>query len=161
MIEYREIEAKDNITLGKVMEKVLIEFDAVEGGSMLGDPTCFRMYEEYRDIKSIYYVVLIDGVLVGGCGVKQIPNQEDESLCELQRMYLSKEARGKKIGKTLIDKCIVKAKEFGFKKMYIESFPQMKSAISLYLKNGFYHIDYSIGNTGHDACDVKMLKDLD
>ena len=160
MIEYREIEAKDNIPLGEVMENVLIEFDAVEGGSMLGDPTCFRMYEEYADVKSIYYVALIDGKLVGGCGVKQIPNQEDKSICELQRMYLTEESRGKKIGKTLIEKCISKATEFGYTKMYIESFPQMKDAISLYSRNGFYHIDYSIGNTGHDACDVKMLKDL-
>ena len=161
MIEYRKIESKDDMPLGEVMEKVLVEYNAVEGGSMLGDPSCFNMYEEYKDEKSIYLVAFVDGKLVGGCGVKKIPNQEDENLCELQRMYLSKEARGKKIGKTLIDLCIKKAKEFGFTKMYIESFPQMKEAISLYTKNGFYHIDYAIGNTGHDACDVRMLKDLD
>jgi putative acetyltransferase len=161
MIEYREIKFEDNQLLGEVMESVLIEYDAVEGGSMLGDPSCFSMYEQYTDKKSVYYIALLDGKLVGGCGVKIIPNQDDDTLCELQRMYLAKEARGKKIGKTLIEMCISKATEFGFKKMYIESFPQMKEAISLYSKNGFYHIDYAIGSTGHDACDVKMLKDLD
>lgn len=161
MIEYREIEPSDNKPLGEVMEKVLIEFDAVEGGSMLGDPTCFRMYEQYQNEKSIYFIALINGKLVGGCGVKQIPNQDDSSICELQRMYLSKEARGKKIGKILIEKCIAKAKEFGFSKMYIESFPQMKDAINLYTKNGFYNINYALGDTGHDACEVRMLKDLD
>ena len=160
MVEYRKIKINDNKPLGEVMEKVLLEFDATKGASMLGDPTCFRMYEQYAYEKSIYYVVLINGIIVGGCGMKKIPNQKDENLCELQRMYLSKEARGKKIGKTLIDMCITKAKEFGFSKMYIESFPQMKDAISLYSKNGFYHIDYAIGDTGHDACDVRMLKDL-
>ncbi len=161
MIEYRKIEKSDNRALGKVMETVLIEYKAVRGGSMLGDPTCFRMFEEYTDEKSVYYVALIDGKLVGGCGVKKVPNQDDETICELQRMYILKEARGKKIGKTLIQKCIADAKKFGFKKMYLESFPQMKEAISLYQKNGFYHIDYAIGKTGHDACDIKMLKDLD
>ena len=160
MVEYKIIEYKDNKNLGEVMEKVLLEYNAVEGGSMLGDPSCFRMYEEYTGEKSIYYVAFVGDELVGGCGVKKIPNQKDDNLCELQRMYLSKEARGKKIGKTLIEICITKAKEFGFTKMYIESFPQMKEAISLYTKNGFYNIDYAIGNTGHDACDVRMLKDL-
>ena len=160
MIEYREIESKDNKLLGDVMEKVLIEFKAVEGGSMLGDPSCFSMYEQYMDEKSIYYVVLMNGKLVGGCGVKIAPNQADGKLCELQRMYLAKEARGKRIGKALIDKCIAKAREFSFTKMYIESFPQMKEAITLYTKNGFYKIDYAIGNTGHDACEVRMLRDL-
>jgi len=160
MIEYRLIESKDNIPLGKVMETVLLEFNAVEGGSMLGDPSCFRMYEEYQDPKSIYYVAFLDGELVGGCGVKEIPNQNNYNICELQRMYLSKKARSKKIGKTLIEMCIKKAKEFGFEKMYLETFPQMKQAINLYQKNGFYQINYTIGQTGHDACDVRMLKDL-
>jgi len=160
MIVYREIKPKDNQLLGEVMESVLIEYDAVEGGSMLGDPSCFSMYEQYTDDKSVYYIAFVDGELVGGCGVKIIPNQGDDKLCELQRMYLAKEARGKKIGKTLIEMCISKAIEFGFEKMYIESFPQMKEAISLYTQNGFYHIDYAIGNTGHNACDVKMIKDL-
>lgn len=142
------------------MEKVLIEYNAVEGGSMLGDPSCFSMYEEYREERSVYYIALIDNEIVGGCGVKKIPNQDNIDYCELQRMYLKKEARGMKIGKTLIEMCIKTAKEFGFKKMYIESFPQMKEAIDLYTKNGFYNIDHAIGSTGHDACDVRMLKDL-
>ena len=160
MIEYREIKKSDNNPLGEVMEKVLIEYNAVEGGSMLGDPTCFNMYSQYTDKDSIYYVAILYGKLVGGCGVKRIPNIDNDGICELQRMYILKEARGKKIGKTLIEMCITKAKEFGFNEMYIESFPQMKEAISLYSKNGFYSIDYRIGNTGHDACDVKMLKKL-
>ncbi len=160
MIEYREIKKSDNNPLGEVMEKVLIEYNAVEGGSMLGDPTCFSMYNQYTDKNSIYYVAILNGKLVGGCGVKRISNIDNDGICELQRMYLLKEARGKKIGKTLIEMCITKAKEFGFNEMYIESFPQMKEAISLYSKNGFYNIDYRIGNTGHDACDVKMLKKL-
>jgi len=160
MIEYRKIKISDNQALGKVMEEVLIEYNAVEGGSMLGDPTCFRMFQEYTEDKSVYYIALVDGKLVGGCGVKKVPNQNDNSICELQRMYILKVARGKKIGKTLIQKCISKAKEFGYKKMYLETFPQMTEAISLYQRNGFYHIDYAIGETGHDACDVKMLKDL-
>lgn len=160
MVEYRKIEVKDNIALGQIMEKVLLEFNAVEGESMLGDPTCFSMYEQYQEEKSVYYIALLNGELVGGCGLKKVPNQDDKTICELQRMYLSKEARGKKIGKKLIELCIDDAKEFGFSKMYIESFPQMNDAINLYKKNGFYHIDYSIGTTGHDACDVKMLKNL-
>lgn len=160
MIKYREITIKDNQPLGNVMEKVLLEFNATKGASMLGDPTLYKMFEEYQEERSVYFIALIDNVIVGGCGIKKIPNQEDDSYSELQRMYLSKKARGKRIGKTLIEMCFAKAKEFEFSNIYIESFPQMKDAINLYAKNGFHYIDYAIGNTGHDACDVKMLKKL-
>lgn len=160
MTEYRIIKKSDNLDLGFVMEKVLIEYNAVEGGSMLGDPSCFRMYEEYQEERSIYFVAIKDNTLVGGCGIKKIPNQNDYYYCELQRMYISKESRGLKIGKELIIKCIDAARKFHYTKMYIESFPQMTEAIDLYKKNGFYHINYSIGNTGHDACEIKMLKNL-
>jgi putative acetyltransferase len=160
MVKYREIKFDDNRELGLLMEDVLREFDAVEGQSMLGDPTLFKMFEQYQEEKSIYYIAEEDGEVLGGCGIKVVPNQKDESICELQRMYLKKSARGRKIGKTLIEMCIDKARDFNFKKMYIESYPQMQDAIKLYSKNGFYPISYPIGDTGHISCDVRMLKDL-
>jgi putative acetyltransferase len=160
MVDYREILIDDNLELGQLMEEVLREFDAVEGQSMLGDPTLFKMYEQYQEKKSIYFIAEEDGEILGGCGIKVVPKQKDDNICELQRMYLRKRARGRKIGKTLIEMCIEKAREFKFQKMYIESYPQMKDAINLYTKNGFYPIPYPIGDTGHSSCDVRMLKDL-
>ena len=81
MVEYRKITQKDNQALGDVMEKVLLEFNAVEGASMLGDPTLHKMFEEYKEERSIYYIALINNQIVGGCGVKKIPNQDDDSYC--------------------------------------------------------------------------------
>jgi len=160
MVEFRKIKESDNKALGDIMQEVLLEYDAVEGKSMLGDPTQYKMFEQYQENRSVYYVAVMDGEIVGGCGVKKVPNQNDDSICELQRMYVLKKARGKKIGKELILNCIDVAKKFNYKSMYLESFPQMQEAINLYKKNGFYDIDYAIGNTGHDACDVKMLLKL-
>ena len=40
------------------------------------------------------------------------------------------------------------------------SMPNMISAQKLYLKKGFEYIDKPMGNTGHTACPVWMLKDL-
>ena len=45
-------------------------------------------------------------------------------------------------------------------KCYIETMPNMISAQKLYLKKGFEYIDKPMGNTGHTACPVWMLKDL-
>ncbi|MGZ5281630.1 MAG: GNAT family N-acetyltransferase, partial [Bacteroidia bacterium] len=84
----------------------------------------------------------------------------EENICELQRMYLLPEARGKGIGQKLMDKCIEKASEFSYEKMYLESLSNMKDAYKLYTKNGFVKIEEPLGNTGHGGCNVFMLKEI-
>lgn len=64
-----------------------------------------------------------------------------DSICELKRMYLKKEVRGKGIGKKLLVKAIRSGKELNYKTMRLDTLPTMKSAIKLYKKIGFYEID--------------------
>ena len=52
------------------------------------------------------------------------------------------------------------AKQAGYDKCYIETLPFMKDAQKLYVKSGFTYIDAPMGSTGHNACDVFMIKDL-
>ena len=75
-------------------------------------------------------------------------------------MYFHKSIRGKGLGDRMIDKCLTFAIKSNFTKCYIETMPNMISAQKLYLKKGFEYIDKPIGNTGHTACPVWMLKDL-
>ena len=64
------------------------------------------------------------------------------------------------MGKKMIKMCIAEAINFGFKKCYIETMHNMKSAQKLYLSQGFNYLDYPLGNTGHSSCPVWMLKEL-
>ena len=133
MIEIREIKPGDNDELAEVIKSVLIEFGADPKTTMLGDPSLYKMYENYLFDKAIFYVVLINGKIVGGCGLKQLDGSADEDkTCELQRMYLLPETRGLGIGKLLMEMCLKKAEEFGYKLMYIESLPQMEPAIAFH-----------------------------
>ena len=65
-----------------------------------------------------------------------------------------------RIGYQLIELSIKKAKEMGFKKMYIETLPELKEARRLYEKYGFVYINKPKGNTGHTGCDVWMIMDI-
>jgi putative acetyltransferase len=47
---------------------------------------------------------------------------------------------------------------FGFSSIYLESFPDMKAAIALYEKYNYQYLSNSLGETGHHACNVWMLK---
>jgi putative acetyltransferase len=75
-------------------------------------------------------------------------------------MYLLPEARGKSIGASIINKSIEFAREQGFKRIYLESMPELKRAIGVYEKFGFEYIYEPIGDTGHHGCNVWMTKHI-
>jgi putative acetyltransferase len=155
----REIEPKDNLKIATVIRNVFEELDAPKAGTAYADPYLNTLFEVYQAENEIYFIVEMDGTILGGCGIGYLVEAEFK-ICELQKMYLAKEARGKGIAKDLMQKCLSFAKQVGYDKCYIETLPFMKDAQKLYVKSGFNYIDGPIGATGHNACDVFMIKDL-
>ena len=155
----REIEPKDNLKIATVIRNVFEELDAPKVGTAYADPHLNTLFEVYQDENEIYFVVEKDEIILGGCGIGKLIDAEIK-ICELQKMYLAKEARGKGIAKALMQKCLAFAKQVGYDKCYIETLPFMKDAQKLYVKSGFTYIDGPMGATGHNACDVFMIKDL-
>ncbi len=158
-IEIRPIMRSDNERIARIIKNVLIEFDGDKPGTAFHDESLLNMFESYKKETEQYFVALLNGELIGGCGIK--PLQDGNSVtCELQKMYIGPKGRGKKIGKKLLDYSINFAKETGYSKCYIETFSSMLGALNLYIKNDFYYIHKPLGSTGHDACNTWMLKDL-
>lgn len=155
----REIEPKDNLKIATVIRNVFEELNAPKVGTAYADPHLNTLFEVYQAKNEIYFIVEMDGTILGGCGIGNLVEAEFK-ICELQKMYLAKEARGKGIAKELMQKCLTFAKQVGYDKCYIETLPFMKDAQKLYVKSGFTYIDGPIGATGHNACDVFMIKDL-
>jgi putative acetyltransferase len=155
----REIEPKDNLKIATVIRNVFEELDAPKVGTAYADPHLNTLFEVYQDENEIYFVVEKDEIILGGCGIGKLIDAEIK-ICELQKMYLAKEARGKGIAKELMQKCLTFAKQAGYDKCYIETLPFMKDAQKLYVKSGFTYIDGPMGSTGHNACDVFMIKKI-
>jgi putative acetyltransferase len=155
----REIQRKDNPAIAAIVRDVLMELGAPKVGTAYADPYLDSLFEVYAVPKAIYFVIEKYGNIIGGAGVMQLENSE-ENICELQKMYLLPEGRGLGLGKSLIDNCIEKATEFGFEGCYIETMTYMEDAQKLYKKLGFNYLDKPLGNTGHSSCPVWMLKKL-
>lgn len=158
-IVIRPIELADNKAIATIIKNTLIEFDGNKQGTAFYDDSLQNMHDAYTQKNAIYFVALHKDKPIGGCGIKSLDGG-DTSICELQKMYISPSARGKKFGKKLLEKCLKFAKKAGYKKCYLETFPHMHAAINLYKMNGFEKINQPMGNTGHDACDVWMLRNL-
>ena len=155
----RKISKKDNNSLSLVLREVLVEMNIPRVGSAYEDPELDNMFEAYQSNRSIYYVIEENKKILGGAGINPLQGG-NKNICELQKMYFLKEARGKGLGEIMIDLCISKAIEFGFDCCYIETMFNMYGAQKLYKKKGFKRINNPLGNTGHSSCPVWMIKDL-
>jgi putative acetyltransferase len=156
---FRPLEKKDNVLLAELIRKVFREFKIDRPGTVYTDPTTDNLYDLFKVPESIYWVAEENGMILGGCGI--YPTQElPEGCAELVKLYLSKEARGKGIGKELMNVSINSAKEMGCKQLYLESLPELGNAVALYEKAGFIKIDKPLGNSGHFGCTIWMLKNL-
>ena len=155
----RSVNQSDNKSLSVILRKVLVEMKIPQKGSAYEDPELSNMYEAYQFPRSKYFVVEEDKKVLGGAGISPLRNG-DINICELQKMYFHKTIRGRGIGQKLIEICLDFALESGYEKCYIETMPNMVNAQKLYLKKGFQYINAPLGNTGHSACPVWMIKKI-
>ncbi|RZJ73701.1 MAG: GNAT family N-acetyltransferase [Flavobacterium sp.] len=155
----RLINEKDDAKIASIIRESLLEFDAPEAGSALGDAELDYMTKAFSEEKSAYFIAEEDGKILGGAGIASL-DTSDEETCELRKMYLSQNSRGKGIGAALMQACLNQAQFFGYKFCYIETFPSMRDAQKLYVKAGFYYLNSSKGSTGHTACTVWLQKEL-
>lgn len=158
-MQIRPIQPEDNAALAKVIRAALTEFGANKPGTVYFDPTTDALYELFRTPGSYYFVATIDHQVVGGCGIFPTENLP-VGTCELVKLYVAKEARGTGLGKQLMEQSMSWAKANGYTQVYLESMPELTKAVSIYEKVGFKSLDGPLGNSGHNGCDIWMLKKL-
>lgn len=156
----RHIEAGDNTAMAKIIRNALEEFGANKPGTVYFDESTDHLFELFQaEPLSEYFVAEKEGILLGGAGI--YPTEAlPEGTCELVKMYLSPAARGLGLGRAMIAKCIEAVKAKGFHQIYLETMPELKKAVSVYEKFGFSYLSGPMGNSGHNGCDIWMLKKI-
>ena len=62
--------------------------------------------------------------------------------CEMKRLYLRSQFRGKRLGRVLADRIISEARRIGYQRMCLDSVePVMQEAVAMYRKIGFREIE--------------------
>jgi len=79
---------------------------------------------------------------------------EGHGIFELAKMSVTENWRGKGISKILIETCLKKAKEIESKKVTLFSNHQLQTAIGLYEKYGFRHVE--VKDSPFETADIKM-----
>ena len=83
------------------------------------------------------YLALHDGKAAGCIALR--PLSDDR--CELKRLYVRPEFRGKGIARMLCERILEEAEKTGYREIYLDTLPELSDAIRLYEKLGFTYTD--------------------
>lgn len=83
--------------------------------------------------ESIFYIMEEDGQPIGMGGVRRVR----DGVCEMKRVYVRDAAKGRGLGRALVERLIVDAQAFGYKQMFLDTAPTLTTATGLYERLGF------------------------
>jgi putative acetyltransferase len=157
----RFIQESDNLAVEIIIKSSLKEHGVNKPGTAYYDESTANMYASYTVEKSAYFVAvdIENNVIVGGAGIfptKGLPN----GTCELVKMYMHQDYRGKGISSLLMKQCELFAREQGFNHIYLETMPELAQAVDVYKRFNFKQLDASLGDSGHFSCTIWMLKEI-
>jgi putative acetyltransferase len=156
----RPITIHDDTRIAGIIRSVMPEFGASGEGFAINDPEVDWMTKAYSAPRSAYFIVELEGQVLGGGGIAPLQGASNPRICELRKMYFLPALRGLGAGQELINTCLGKARDFGFELCYLETLTGMDSAMALYHKAGFRSLDKPMGNTGHGGCNRFFAKSL-
>ena len=138
----QEIAPKHDLPLADLIRKNLKAHALDIPGTVYFDDNLNHLSDFYLEDRSKrYYCIVTDDEdkVVGGIGIAEVPFFEDCS--ELQKLYLADEVKGDGYSYKMISLIEDKARELGYKRMYLETHDNLAAAIHVYERSGFREID--------------------
>ena len=132
MLNYRKIEPSDDRRIAEIIRTNLEKAHLDIPGTAYFDPELDHLSAYYGSDPTgrAYFVALGDqGEVIGGVGIAEFDGIED--CAELQKLYLDDSAKGKGLGKALIQLAIHWAASSGYKKLYLETHTGLAAALNL------------------------------
>lgn len=83
--------------------------------------------------KGIFYLVQTDSGTAGMGGLRFLK----PGVAEIKRVYVRPQFRGRKLGETILQRLLADAREFGYKRLVLDTAPFMTAAHRLYENYGF------------------------
>jgi len=117
----------------------------LEYAQSLGFSLCFQNFDkELADLPGDYtppggrlLLAEYEGQLAACVALHKL----DADICEMKRLYLRPQFRGKGLGRILAQRIISDARQIGYKRMRLDTVgPVMKDAVAMYRKLGFKEI---------------------
>lgn len=134
----------------------------LEYAQSLGFSLCFQNFDkelaslpgDYTPPDGRLLLAHYEGQLAG-CGAL---HKLEEGICEMKRLYLRPQFRGKGLGRALADRIIAEARQIGYRRMRLDTVePVMKDAVAMYRRIGFREIAPYCSNPIAGALYMELL----
>lgn len=134
----------------------------LEYGGSLGFSLCFQSFDEELKTLPGAYSPPSGRLLLAhyadrpaGCVALR---QLETGICEMKRLYVRPDCRGKRLGRILVDRIIAEARAIGYKRMRLDTVASsMKDAIEFYRRTGFREIPPCRSNPIEGALYMELL----
>jgi putative acetyltransferase len=118
----------------------------LEYAHSLGFSLCFQSFDaelaglpgDYAPPEGRLLLATVEDQLAGCVALHKL----DSHTCEMKRLYLRPQFRGKGLGRALTNRIIAEARQIGYKRIRLDTVePVMKDAVAMYRKLGFREIE--------------------
>lgn len=135
----RVLDAIDEEGLGHARN--LFRAYAAEFAASIAETLCFQGFDaELAGLPGRYVppsgclLLAMDGDIPAGCvALRDLGG----GTCEMKRLYVAPEIRGRGVGRLLVEEVIRRAERAGYRRMVLDTMPEMTGAIALYGEYGF------------------------
>ncbi len=154
MLEIIQAETAEQIDAARLLFR--------EYESWLDLDLCFQGFEQelaglpgkYSKPDGRLLLAYSDEQLAGCIALRKI----DKTVCEMKRLFVRDDFRGQKIGIQLIERLIADAREIGYEKMRLDTYPaKMGKAVGLYETHGFRQIEPYYANPHNGVLFLELI----
>ncbi len=117
----------------------------LEYAQSLGFSLCFQSFDtelaglpgDYAPPEGRLLLAQHEGQIAGCVALHKL----EPKICEMKRLYLRPQFRGKRLGRVLADHIIAEARQIGYQRIRLDTVePVMKDAVAMYRRIGFKEI---------------------
>jgi ribosomal protein S18 acetylase RimI-like enzyme len=137
MIRIAEVEAEEGLDHARRLFRAYAE----EYAGSIAETLCFQGFEaEVAGLPGRYappsgcLLLAMQGDRPAGCVAMQ---DLGDGTCEMKRLYVAPESRGRGVGRLLVEDVLRRAERAGYRRMILDTVPEMAAAIALYRSFGF------------------------
>lgn len=136
MINIVEANTKEFIDSAKELIREYADSLAFDLGFQNFDQEMDDFPGQYSFPRGCLYIALSESQAIGCVALRDL----GQGICEMKRLYVKPNFRGRRVGKLLAKAVIKSARDLGYDRMRLDTIPSMKQANMLYTTLGFKQI---------------------
>ena len=154
-MEYRSITPQEDAAVAALIRGSLEKRGLNIPGTAYCDPGLDHLSDYYAAPGRAYYVLTDGNTVIGGVGLAEF----DGDCCELQKLYLAEERQGRGLSYEMIRFIEEKAREMGYRRIYLETHTGLQAAIHVYERAGYRQVPKP-ASVVHSAMDRFYIREL-